>query len=348
MNIAASQFEDANSADHEIYAKPGKSVSLEDCLFYHTMDVPGYGTILGPCDLRKGVRDYLGRVDFEGKRVLEIGTTDGFFCYYMESKGADVVAYDLSENHPWDIVPYARFSQSEYDRIVISRKDSIRRLSSAFWLCHHAFNSKAKMVYGTAYAVPQTIGPVDISTFGAILLHVRDPFFALQNALRLTKEIVIITEPYLKENFPLDFLANFQAPLQPAVPDAVAENTDLDHARSQTAFLHGGWIRRFSGLFALRRPRKRSTPKVQSVPASSIDLITRARGPFMVFLPDFLTGDPWDTWWYLSLDIVKRFIGVLGFEQVEVFYHHQEFVGGRQVPFYTVVGHRTKDAQIVL
>jgi len=50
------------------------------------------------------------------------------------------------------------------------------------------------MVYGTVYSVPEEIGPFDISTFGSVLTHVRDPFLALQNATRLTKETVIITE----------------------------------------------------------------------------------------------------------------------------------------------------------
>ena len=61
------------------------------------------------------------------------------------------------------------------------------------------------MVYGTVYTVPKEIGMVDISTFGAILLHVRDPFLALQNALRLTRETVIITDSY--EDFRNRFLS---------------------------------------------------------------------------------------------------------------------------------------------
>ena len=35
---------------------------------------------------------------------------------------------------------------------------------------------------------------VDISTFGSILLHLRDPFLALQVALRLTRKTVVITD----------------------------------------------------------------------------------------------------------------------------------------------------------
>jgi hypothetical protein len=40
------------------------------------------------------------------------------------------------------------------------------------------------------------IGAVHISVFGAILLHLRDPFLAMQSALKLTKETAIITDVY--------------------------------------------------------------------------------------------------------------------------------------------------------
>lgn len=56
--------------------------------------------------------------------------------------------------------------------------------------------SSAKMVYRTVYEIPRDIGLVDITTLGAVLLHVRDPFLALQRALELTKETVIISEPF--------------------------------------------------------------------------------------------------------------------------------------------------------
>jgi hypothetical protein len=103
------------------------------------------------------------------------------------------VAYDLSPEHLWDLVPFYNIDKG---KITAERKEGARKLNNAFWLCHRAFKSRANMVYGTVYAVPQEIGMVDVSTFGAILLHVRDPFLALQNALRLTRETVIITDSY--------------------------------------------------------------------------------------------------------------------------------------------------------
>lgn len=174
-----------------IFAIPKVVLSIDECYFYHTMDILGYGTVEGEWDLRESADEYLGGVSFRGKRVLEIGTASGFLCFYMESQGAEVVAYDLSENQEWDIVPY---SQYDYKQDILARKAHVRKINNAFWFSHKAFNSKAKMVYGTVYAIPEEIGSVDISTFGSVLLHVRDPFLALQNALRLTRETVIVTD----------------------------------------------------------------------------------------------------------------------------------------------------------
>ena len=60
-------------------------------------DHPGGGKIIGLWDLRQTVDDYLGRIDFAGKRVLEIGPASGFLTIEMERRGADVVAVELPE-----------------------------------------------------------------------------------------------------------------------------------------------------------------------------------------------------------------------------------------------------------
>ena len=42
------------------YVSPRHVTDLRECLFYHTMDVPGHGTVPGAWDLRKGLGRYLG------------------------------------------------------------------------------------------------------------------------------------------------------------------------------------------------------------------------------------------------------------------------------------------------
>jgi len=173
------------------YSAPIDVAEISDCYYYHTMDVPGHGIVTGEWDLRGGVDDYLGHEDVAGKRVLEIGTASGFLCFEMERRGAKVVAYDLSAAQSWDIVPYAALDDSQ-ERAL--RREHITRLNKSWWFNHRALGSRANVVYGTVYAIPPSIGPIDLCTFGAILLHLRDPFLALQNAAALHPATIVVTE----------------------------------------------------------------------------------------------------------------------------------------------------------
>jgi hypothetical protein len=198
----------------DIYATPKETINMSDCHFYHTVDIPGHGLVQGEWDLRDGVREYLGSVDFKGKRILEIGTASGFLCFWMESQGAKVIAYNISENQSWDLVPFAQY---DYKQLKVAHREHVRRINNAFWFCHKAFKSKARMVYGTVSSVPEEIGMVDISTFGCVLLHLQNPFVALQNVLRFTRETVIITEP--DPNLPHPANLGSKIPCMLLIPD---------------------------------------------------------------------------------------------------------------------------------
>lgn len=177
--------------EDSIYAPAQTVGNPNDCCFYHTIDLPGHGLITGDWDLRANVSDYLGRVDFKDKKVLEVGTANGFLCFEMEKRGASVTGYDLSPALDWDYVP---FNGKVDEDLILKRKDNIRRLNRAWWFGHKCFQSKARVVYGSVYQIPESIGPVHISTFGSILLHLRDPFLALQKAAKITTETMIVTD----------------------------------------------------------------------------------------------------------------------------------------------------------
>ncbi len=174
------------------FSEPWVVERLEDCRFYHTMELPGIGTVQGPWDLRESVDDYLGRASFAGRRVLEIGTASGFLCFEMERRGADVVAYDLTDRpEGWDLVPFG----GAPDRAVAAeRAEGMRSINNAWWFAHRLLGSNARVVYGSVYELPGTIGAVDTAVFGAVLLHLRDPFLALQRALALTREVAVVTD----------------------------------------------------------------------------------------------------------------------------------------------------------
>jgi hypothetical protein len=246
-----------------IYAEPRVVVDRGQCAFYHTMDIPGYGLVRAQWDLRGREREYLGNVDFAGKRVLEVGTASGFLCFWMERQGAEMVAYDLSDDYDWDVIPFAQYDHASFRR---ERRKALRGLNDGWWFVHRAVGSRARVVYGTVYEIPPAIGPVDISTYGSILLHLRDPFQSLYKASVLTRERMIVTD------------------LLPPM----------------------------------------------------------GRGKALYFKPDFRTVEPRETWWWLSPDVIVEMLGVLGFEDSTVTFHHQKHELG-EVELFTVVGRRTRE-----
>lgn len=175
-----------------VFAQPSLVPDLSECVFYHTMDLPGLGTVPGEWDLRHSAATYLGHVELEGKRVLDVGTTDGFLCFYAEAQGAqDVVGLDLSPAHDWDIVPFAGLDTVA---VVQARRAGIGKLNNAFWLAHHLLRSRARLIYSDVYSFPAEAGMFDTAIFGAILLHLRDPFLALQRVLAQVRQTVVVVE----------------------------------------------------------------------------------------------------------------------------------------------------------
>lgn len=204
-------------ADANLYASPHEVTDTRDCLFYHTTDIPGEGTIAGPWDLRHGIARYLGGVQFAGKRVLDVGAASGFLSFYIERQGGEVVSYDLSDAYCWDHVPYAGTDLLD---LVAEGRESIRKINNSYWYCHRAHGSKNRVVHGTAYAIPGAIGPVDVGVFGSILQHLRDPFLALQTGLALVRDTAIVAEVIPRRRFWQRWFARYLSPQMLFLPDA--------------------------------------------------------------------------------------------------------------------------------
>ena len=122
VDHAGGDFETQAISRQEVYAPPKTITDLDECYFYHTMDIPEYGHVEGEWDLQGHEFEYLGGVNLDGKRVLELGTASGFLCFYMENQGAEVVAYDLSEEQVWDIIPFSGYDSKQ---IVLDFKTHI-------------------------------------------------------------------------------------------------------------------------------------------------------------------------------------------------------------------------------
>lgn len=173
---------------------PGRVEDLANGYFYHSIDLPGVPTIAGAWDLRPNVDAYLGGVDLKGKRVLEVGAANGFLSFHMEGRGADVVPYDLSPDRLGDIMSFPGLDRESFESRY---RQVVEGLNRAWWHARSAFGSSLQLRHATAYAIPADLPPVDVTTFGSILLHLRDPYSALAAAARVTRERIIVTELFL-------------------------------------------------------------------------------------------------------------------------------------------------------
>jgi len=178
------------------YAKrPEKKISLDDCWFYHVQDLPGLSKpTKGVFDLRESVDEFLGKVDFKNKTVLELGPSSGYLTFHMEKLGADVTSIDLDINSQtnWDIIKRVKNDWKKELKDFITYELSKAR--NAYWYAHKAHNSNSKLIECHINNLPGDVGFYDISTICNVLLHLKDPFLAMEKMLSHTKEKIIITE----------------------------------------------------------------------------------------------------------------------------------------------------------
>ena len=173
--------------------RPNKKISIEDCKFYHVQDLPGLSEpTKGIWDLRANVDEYLGKVDFKNKTVLELGPSTGYLTFHMEKLGGDITSIDLDTNvQSRDVVQRVKNNWRE-ELKEFMMDESARR--NAFWYAHKANNSNSKLIECHINDLPDDIGFYDISTICAVLLHLQNPYLAMQKMLSHTKEKIIITE----------------------------------------------------------------------------------------------------------------------------------------------------------
>lgn len=167
-------------------------VELEDCLFYHRVRLKDGRVIEGTWNLIDGEEEYLGGADLSGRRVLEFGPASGWLTTWMELNGASVVGFDIGWEVTQDLMPLPGLDVESLGRDYIKRAC---RSQNSWWYLHRDYGLSAQAVYGSIYDLPEDIGRYDVSIFAAILLHLRDPFRAMEQAARRTDEAMIVVDP---------------------------------------------------------------------------------------------------------------------------------------------------------
>jgi tRNA (mo5U34)-methyltransferase len=138
--------------------------------WYHSIDFPGGLSSAGLFDHR-GLPPRLPiPASLAGQRCLDIGTSDGFWAFEMERRGAEeVVAIDLPDP-----------AQQDLTVGVSLEKGSSPRSLATFELAREALGSQVEWRAMNVYDLSrEAIGRFDFVFMGSLLLHLRDPVAAL-------------------------------------------------------------------------------------------------------------------------------------------------------------------------
>jgi 2-polyprenyl-3-methyl-5-hydroxy-6-metoxy-1,4-benzoquinol methylase len=179
----------------ELYGAPRYVKDVSECFFYHTMDLPGHGTVEGQWDLRGRTGDYLGGIALAGRRVLDVGTASGFLSFEMEKAGAEVVSFDADVA---DRIVYLPMQKSPYMTNRGQWRDGMNHflelLKNSYWFAHRLHQSKNRVFYGDIYDLPEDLGMFDVAVIGQILVHLRDPITALASVGQRCADVLVVVE----------------------------------------------------------------------------------------------------------------------------------------------------------
>ena len=287
---------------------PSDNISLDDCEWYHIMEIPGIdGLTNGVFDCRDDIGNILGNLNFKDKKVINLGPSTGYLSFEADRRGADVTSIDLSvEKEERDITPIA--DKKWKNELTLFMSDE-RRRRNAFWYAHKALNSKSKLIISHINNLPDEVDLHDIGIIFSVLLHIRDPFLALQRMCSHVNEKIVITElgqypTYLYRLLP----ASMTISIKNSIAKFLEENSEL--------------LNKLPNFINKRLFRNR---------------------PVLRFLPQH--NRIATKWWSFTPEAIIAMLKVLGFGKTKVNYHYYksplETGNDAKMWSFTVVGERT-------
>ena len=160
---------------------------LDDCWFYHVMDLPELGTVnhFGSWDLRGRFDEYVGHTDLAGKTLVDVGCASGFLSFEAEKRGAIVTSFDVDASETVNIDPKTD---------AVAKRPEVVKMQNGYRLAHQLLNSKAHLVYGDAHELSRYVRQHDVVLVGQMLVHVRDPIAVIEQACKVAQETVVLVE----------------------------------------------------------------------------------------------------------------------------------------------------------
>ncbi len=145
--------------------------AFEQIQWFHQIQLPDGRTTPGHAAMR--YREFgLLDLDFQGKRVLDIGCVDGGYSFFAEERGAvEVVSVDINDD---------QFGPDKRPGTDWSR---------GYLYCHKARESKNRYLFPfSVYDLrPELLGTFDIVLCPGVLYHLAHPTLALERINRVLK-----------------------------------------------------------------------------------------------------------------------------------------------------------------
>ncbi|MDQ6804746.1 MAG: class I SAM-dependent methyltransferase [Actinomycetota bacterium] len=162
-------------SDSQAAPRDARAAIAQVPMWYHSIEVAPEVVTPGMFDLRPIV-DKLPWPEVRGKRVLDVGTYDGFLAFELERRGAaDVLATDIPSHELWDWEVGNSSDGPQFLRHVAGPTTNI-----GFGVAHELRDSSVRLQHISIYDLsPETVGKFDVVVCGTLLLHLRDPLRAL-------------------------------------------------------------------------------------------------------------------------------------------------------------------------
>jgi len=272
------------------------------------MEIPGIeGLTDGVFDCRDDIGNILGNLDFKNKKVINLGPSTGYLSFEAERRGANVTSIDLSVNsEERDWTPIA---DQDWKANLTSFMSDEKRRRNAFWYAHKALNSKSKLIISHINNLPEEVEMHDIGIIFSVLLHIRDPFLALQRMCSHVNEKIVITE---LGQYPTYAFRLLPASMVISIKDSIANFLEKNSS----------FLGKLPNFINKRLFRNR---------------------PDLRFLPQH--GRIASKWWAFTPEAIIAMLKVLGFEKTKVNYHYYKSASknndGSKVWNFTVTGERT-------